>query len=313
MAESIRHRIEASGAGSVQERLKYWVRRRRVEPWLWIAPSMLVIAFVFVYPVIEIFHFSFLDLHSFPGTWVGLENYRIVFADERFWGAMLHNVELLATIPIMVALALVIAVLIFERVRGWRFYRSLVLVPYVVPIVAIGIAFSFVFQNRGGMNQLLDAVGLGLLKRDWLGSPDWALFTVGFVIIWREVGFGVILFLARLGSVSEDIFDAACIDGAGWWTKMRHIIIPELATVIEFFVMINVIAMVSQVFNYIYVMTNGGPGFSTWVSELYIYRMAFMNNQLGQSSVVAVILFLATILLIGLSSRFRRRLVDDYE
>jgi raffinose/stachyose/melibiose transport system permease protein len=311
----MQERAEIGSAAVRAEPRPRAARRRRfpIEPWLWMAPALAVMAFVFVYPVIEIFRFSFLDLHSFPGTWVGLANYRMVFTDHRFWVSLLHNAELFITIPFMVFAALVFAVLLYERVVGWRIYRSLVLVPYVAPLVAVGIAFSFLFQGRGALNGLLQAVHLGVLRHDWLGNPSWSLFTLAVVIVWRELGFGIILFLARLGSVSEEIFDAAKIDGAGWWTRMRHIIIPELSTVIEFFIIINIILMMSQIFGYVYVMTNGGPGYSTYVAELYIYKLAFQLNQLGASAVVAVILFVVTVLLIFLSYRFRRKLVGADE
>lgn len=284
-----------------------------LEPYLFMLPAMAILAFVFLYPVIKVLHFSVLDLSVWPGRLVRWENYRVVLRDGRFYESVLHNLELLLTIPVMVVLALLVAVLLFEQIGGWRFYRSLLLIPYVVPIVAIGIAMSHFFKLHGGLNQLLGLLGLPGLQREWLGDPHWALASVALIIIWRELGFGAILFLARLGVMPEETLEAARIDGAGWWTRLWRIIVPELTTVIEFFVIINVIAMLSQIFPYVFVMTGGGPGYATWVTELYIYKQAFQFNKMGASAVVAVILLAVTVLFILLSLRFRERLGQEYE
>jgi ABC-type sugar transport system permease subunit len=276
-------------------------------------PALAILVFVFLYPVLQVVHFSFLDLTSWPGQFSGWENYRIVLRDGRFFESALHNIQLLLTIPVMVFLSLFVAVLLYEQIGGWRFYRALLLVPYVVPIVAIGIAMSHFFKLHGGLNQLLEFLGLGALQREWLGDPQWALVSVAVVIVWRELGFGAILFLARLGAMPEETLEAARIDGAGWWIRLWRIIVPELTTVIEFFVIINIIAVLSQIFPYVFVMTGGGPGYATWVTELYIYKQAFQFNKMGASAVVAVILLLVTVLFIVLSLRFRERLGEEYE
>ena len=111
---------------------------------------------------------------------------------------------------------------------------------------------------------------------------------------WKEVGFGVVLFLARLMSVEEELFDAAKIDGANWWQLQRHITVPQLASVIEFFTVVSVITMLSWVFSYVFVMTGGGPGSSTMVTELYVYLMGFRYNQMSIAAAVSILLLLVT-------------------
>jgi ABC-type sugar transport system permease subunit len=288
-------------------------RSLKLEPYLYMLPTVLILAFIFLYPLIQVLRFSFLDLRSWPGTFTGLANYRVVLKDGRFYESLLHNVELLLTIPAMSFIALIVAVLLHEQVSGWKFYRSLLLIPYVVPIVAIGIAMSHFFKLHGGLNQLLEGIGLGFLQRQWLVDANWALPSVAMVIIWRELGFGAVLFLARLGSMPEETLEAALIDGAGWWRRLWRIIVPELTTVIEFYAIINVIAMLSQIFPYVFVMTGGGPGYATWVTELYIYKQAFQFNMMGASAVVAVILLAITVAFIALSFRFRESLGEQYE
>jgi ABC-type sugar transport system permease subunit len=224
-----------------------------------------------------------------------------------FLTAVKNNAMLLICVPIMVVIALILAVFLFERIRGWQFYRTTLFLPYLLPITVVGLVFSYIFQLSGVLNEFLALIGLERLGLDWLGSPRYALYTLMFVVIWKEVGFGVVLFLARLMSVEEELFDAAKIDGANWWQLQWYITVPQLATVIEFFTVVSVITMLSWVFNYVYVMTAGGPGNSTMVTELYIYLTGFRYNQMNIASAVAVLLLLVTGVLIFLELRLRER------
>ncbi len=129
-----------------------------------------------------------------------------------------------------------------------------------------------------------------MLARDWLGSPAWAMPTIMFVIIWKELGFGIVLCLARLTSVSEELFESARVDGARWWRIFRHITVPQLAPALVFYAIIELINMLSWVFAYIYVMTLGGPMNSTVVAEYYIFQQVFTNNVVGVGSAAGVVL-----------------------
>ena len=124
-------------------------------------------------------------------------------------------------------------------------------------------------------------------------------------MVWKELGFGVVLFMARLMSVEEELFDAAKIDGANWFQLQWHITVPQLANVIEFFVVISVITMLSWVFSYVYVMTGGGPGQATMVTELYVYLMGFRYNQMAMASAVSILLLLVTGVFIFIELRLR--------
>jgi putative chitobiose transport system permease protein len=281
---------------------------QRARPYLFIAPALLVIGVVFFYPIVEVARLSLLRVAGGAETFVGLGNYASLARDPLFVAAITHNLVLLVSVPIMLFLGLVLAVILFEGLKGWRFYRSVLFMPYILSIPVVGIVFSYIFQLRGILNTALRAAGLSLLAADWLGSSRFALWTVMFVVIWKEFGFGVVLFLARLMSVDEELFEAASLEGARWGQVLFKITIPQLATVIEFYVVINVITMLSWVFNYVYVMTSGGPGNSTMVSELYIYLEGFRYNLQGIAAAASVFLLAVTAALIAARSFVTRRI-----
>ena len=280
---------------------------RKHEPWIYLAPALLMLLAVFGYPIIRLVTLSLQRPQGGVARFVGLENYAMLFRDDVFVQAATNNLKLLVTVPIMVGLALVLAVFLFERIRGWRIYRTTLFLPYLLPITAVGLVFSYIFQLSGVLNDFLTAVGAGALVQDWLGSTRLALPTVMFVIVWKEVGFGVVLFLARLMSVEEELFDAARVDGANWWQLQRHVTVPQLATVIEFFTVISIITVLSWVFGYVFVMTGGGPGNATMVTELYVYLMGFRYNQMNLAAAVSVLLLLVTGIFIFLELRLRER------
>jgi ABC-type sugar transport system permease subunit len=207
------------------------------------------------------------------------------------------------------AVALLLAVLLFEALRGWRFHRATVFLPYVLPIPVVAVVFGQILQLNGMLNQGLRGVGLGGIAFDWLGDPGWALWSMSGVIVWKELGLGVILFLARLLSLPAETFEAARIDGARFFRLHRYVTVPQLGGVIAFYVVIEAITMVSWVFNYVYVISNGtgGPGEATQVSELYIYQNAFQYSAPDLAAAAAVLLFGATLVLIVLFFRIQRR------
>jgi ABC-type sugar transport system permease subunit len=163
----------------------------------WIAPACAVIIFIFGYSIINLITQSL----RYDGDWVGLENFSIVITDPLFLVALRHNLFLLLAVPILVLISFILAITLFETRRGMRFYRSAVFLPYILPIPVVAIIFGQIYQLNGVLNTFLSSIGLDFLIQDWLGNPDIALGTMGSVIIWKEVGFGVILMLAHLISL----------------------------------------------------------------------------------------------------------------
>lgn len=283
------------------------LRTHRLTPFLYLAPALALLLFVFAYPLFAIFDFSLRRIRGATGPFIGPENYRQIFKDDVFREAVSHNAQLLLAVPILVAISLLLAVLLYERVRGWQIYRNILFVPYILAVPVVGVVLSNMLQRNGVTNALLRAAGLDFLALDWIGSASRALWTVMGVIIWREMGFGIVLFLARLLSLNEEIQDAAKIDGAGWWQRLLYVTLPQMRGIVEFYTVVSVITMLAWVFSYVYVMTRGGPGNATQIMELYIYNFAFRNSLPGIASAVAVILFVITLALIVPLFRFRAR------
>jgi ABC-type sugar transport system permease subunit len=277
------------------------VRRRRridVTPYLFVAPSVVLLLIVFAYPIGSIIVQSLLSPTASKGTSVGLANYGFVVDDPVFWKSAGNDLFLLTGVPIMTIMALLFAAVLFDRIRGWRVYRTLVFTPYILAVPVIGTTFVYLYGFNGIVNTLLRQTGAGGLAQDWLGSPTLVMPAILSVIVFREVGFGVMLFLARMASIREELYEAAVLDGAGWWGRFRYVTIPQLRTVISFFIVIEVITMLSWVFAYVYSMTGGGPGFASSVLELYIWKNAFAYRAIGIAAAVAVLLLVAVAVLI---------------
>jgi ABC-type sugar transport system permease subunit len=269
------------------------------------------IGMIFAFPVVSLFTYSLQSVSTSdatPSTFAGLSNYRYIFDDSLFIRAILNNLKLFLCVPVMVVLSVLIAAVLYDRPRGWKVYRTLLFIPYVLSIPVVGVVFGYIFEYRGVLNTALRAMGLNLLARDWLGSPAWAMPTIMFVIVWKELGFGVVLCLARLMSVSEEYFESARVDGARWWRILWHVTIPQLAPALAFYAVVELINMLSWVFAYIYVMTLGGPQNSTVVSEYYIFQQVFTNNVIGVGSAAGVVLLGIVSVLIAVRVWLGRRL-----
>jgi ABC-type sugar transport system permease subunit len=255
---------------------------------------------VFGYPIVRIFEFSFKMIRGIDGPWIGLRNYELILSQPLYWESVTHNLMLLVAIPAMVVISLLISILLYERVTGWKLYRVVLFLPYILAIPIVAIVLKKMFQFSGPVNELLRWLSLDFLALDWIGSSDVALWTVVMVIIWRESALGIILFLARLLSLDETLIEAATLEGATWWQKVRYVLLPQMKGVIEFYVVVSIITMLAAVFAYVYMIGGGrgGPGTSTWVLEFYIFNALVRSSLPGVASAVSVLLFLVSILLI---------------
>ena len=285
---------------------------KKATPYLYILPAILVVIFVFLYPILDVIIRSF---SGFQGTtaetgFVGLANYRLLFADKLFWTSFQNSLILLLAVPVMTIIAILISAVLFEKIRGTSFYQSVIFFPYILAIPVVGVVFSYILQLKGVLNQMLTALGLMPLVQDWLGNQKLAIWSVMFVIIWKQIGLGVVVFLSRLCSIDAAIFESARIDGAGFWKRLTKVAIPQLASVIEFFVVISILNMLSWVFDYIYVITGGGPANKTYVLDFFIYRKAFSSSQMFIASAASVMLLVFATLIISVEGILRNKVED---
>lgn len=191
---------------------------------------------------------------------------------------------------------LLVAYVIHRRVPGWRFFRATVFLPAVYATVVIGILAATVLQLDGPLNSALGTVGLGSLRHEWLGSASTSIPIILLVVIWTNFGYNVVLYLAGMSAIDPTLEEAARIDGAGWLRVLRHVIAPSLRRVMEIVLVVNTITAFAFMFTYIYTITNGGPGYDTYVSEFYIYNQAFTNQNMGYAAATGV--FLVGIMLV---------------
>ena len=285
----------------------------RFAPYLYVAPLVALLAFVFGYPLVRIFEFSFKMVRGIDGPWIGWRNYDLVLHQPLFWESVRHNMLLLLAVPFMVGWSLLIAVVLYERLKGWKLYRVVLFLPYILAVPIIAVVMKKMFQFNGPVNEVLRWLGADFLALDWIGSSDVALWTVMLLIIWRESALGIILFLARLLALDESLIESAKLEGANWWQRLWHVIVPQMKVVIEFYVVVSVITILSAVFSYVFMIGGGrgGPGTSTMVVELYIFNALIRTSLPGIASAVSVMLFLVSLLLIVPLFAVRRRANEE--
>ena len=296
-----------------------WVRalfnnrtRQALLPYIYLAPAAIILLLVYAYPILQLLRLSTQKVITYDNTIdIGAANYRALIADPTFRLALGNSLRLLLGVPVLIILAVLFAALLYDRMRGWQFYRAITFLPYVLAIPVIGVAFSFMLRLNGPLNTFLRGASLESLALDWLGDPNITPWVLLAVIIWKELGFGIILFLARLLSVPEVLYEAATLDGANWFRRLWHVSVPELRRVIEFYAVLEAITMISWVFAYVYTLTGGGPGNSTTVLEFYIYRKAFGigagGRQFGMAAAVSVLLLGTVLVVLTIQSIARRR------
>ncbi len=263
------------------------------EPYMLIAPLLILLAVFILYPVIANIVMSFFKWNGIKKPqFIGLENYAEMFKDEKFWGSIKNTGILLLYIPLGVVLPLIVSAVLREGLKGWSFFRAALYLPNILGYVIMGSICNIVFRKTGPINNILTAVGLDSLAKDWLMTPDLAINSLGFVYgVWLRLGFGCIFFLAAMSSIDESLYDAAKIDGAKWWKTFFNVTLPSIRFSIEFWVVLSFIEVLARAFSFIYTFTNGGPGFATFTLEYGIYTSGFVAFKMGYASAWASVLF----------------------
>jgi len=282
--------------------------------WPFMAPAAIILGALLAYPIFYTIEISFskFDLMTFSAVeWVGWENYAHVLDDYRFWASMKVTLIYLAlALPIQIALGFGIAFLINAEWSGRGVVRALFIIPMVVaPVVAGGVFRMILDPLWGIMNYLLGLVGIGPL--DWFGDPNLAMAAIVIIDTWRWTPFVVLIATAALLALPKDVFEAADIDGANWWSKLWSITLPLLVPIIAATFVVRWLGAV-KMFDIALAATYGGPGGATNVINLFIYEEAFRSLRFAESAAMAVIILVLTMILTGLFLVGTRRLEDHY-
>lgn len=272
--------------------------RRSFAALLWIAPALACYAAFVLYPLGQSIQYSFYDWDGIGlATPAGLDNWRAIFTQPELLDSIVHAFVLIvfySVIPVGVALA---AASLIRELRPGPFStltRTVLFVPQVLPLVAAGIAWTWMYSADGLVNQVLRAIGLKSITRAWLGDFALALPAVGVIGVWVMLGFCLVLLLAGIGKIDASLYEAATLDGAGRFQQFRSVTLPGLRQELVVCTTFTVIGALAS-FDVVQVSTQGGPGYQTMVPGVEIYRLTFLDQRVGQASALAI--FLAALIL----------------
>ena len=272
---------------------------------LFLLPALLGTLIFIIIPVLCSFGLSFAkwDLLN-PITFVGLENYKNLFNDKVFYQTLVNTIVFaISTSVFGVIIPLILASVLNSKIRGSEFFKTAYFLPFITPMIVIGIVWGWIFDpNIGLLNKLLH------LHINWLYDVKFAMPALIAVSVWKLIGYNMIIFLSTLSSISQSLFEAAKIDGANSLQTFRHVTVPMLSPTIFFVVIITTISSF-QVFDLIYLMTQGGPFNSTNVLVYSIYQNAFEYFNVGKASAIAYVLFAIILILTLLQWKFRKKIV----
>lgn len=261
-------------------------------------PMLLLIAFV-VFPAIDLFRMSFTnwDGYSPESKFIGIQNYISMLQNQDLWMSLKNNAVYFIVHLLMIFVELAFAVLLTSKLRGAKFYKTMVFMPYIINGVAIAYAFSYFFSPiNGAFDAVLKAVNLESLIRNWLSDPKIVNYVLSFVSVWRFSGYHVILFMAALQSIPQDVLEAAKVDGASVWQLFKYVQIPAIMLMVDFVLFDNIRGAL-QVFDIPFVMTAGGPGYASSTFTLYTIKTAFSFSNFGLASTMAVAIMLMIVVI----------------
>ena len=268
-------------------------RRNRAKAYAFLFPNFVGFIVFTLIPVVAALIYSFTNYDGNRRMeFVALQNFQKLFQDSSFVISLQNTlIYTLVTVPLIIILSLLVSVLMNNGVKGASLYRAIMLFPHIASIVAVTVVWQFLYNPTSGpINQILRAMGVANPPA-WLSDQKTALIAVMIMIVWKGIGYYMIIYLAGLRGIPADQYEAATVDGANGWQKLIYVTVPNLRPV-TFYATIMCIINSFQVFTPIYVMTKGGPGRATSVLVLKIYEDAFVNYKFGYASAEAMILFL---------------------
>jgi ABC-type sugar transport system permease subunit len=240
------------------------------------------------------FFYSFTEWKGFGAfTIVGVNNYIKLLHDEKFWISLKNISILILYIPLGIFLPLFLSAILRDGIPGWNFYKVIMYIPNILGFVVLGSLYKLIFREYGPFNQILLIIFPNMTPIQWLSDVDLTIHVVGFLlVVLSTLGFRMIYLLSAMSAIPGDFYDSAKIDGASWWQTFWFITIPTMRRGLEFLLVLAFIQVFARTFGFIYTMTFGGPGFSTYTLEFGIYQMGFAKFKMGYASTWSSVLAL---------------------
>jgi putative chitobiose transport system permease protein len=260
--------------------------------YLFLLPAI-ILFFIFDYlPTLSAFYYSFTEYHVLmPAEWIGVQNYKDMLSDTIFWKGLKNSFTyFLIIVPFLVSLPLLLAILVNQKLRGIHIFRVIYYLPVITSMVAVAIVWKYLYHPAGLLNAIFQGIGLQHVPVNWLFNINTSLPAVSALEIWKAMGFYMVIYLAALQNVSQDLIEAARIDGATRTQVIWHIFLPHLRPIIAVTLILSTLASV-QIFTSVYIMTGGGPLDSTLSLPLYIYQESFERLNMGYGTAMGMILW----------------------
>ena len=283
---------------------------RVLEPYLYLLPTILGLTLFSAGAVVASFLISFTawDMIT-PPELVWFENYLSLWRSDLFWEVVINTLYFIVlAVPLSVSCSLALALAANTELRGITFFRTAYFLPVVSSMIAVALVWSWIFNPEYGLLNYLIRVMFGVQGPAWLDSTTWALPAMVIVTVWKGLGYSMVIFLAGLQNIPQDLYHAATIDGAGVWKRFRHITLPNLSPT-TFFVLVITFINAFQVFEQTYILTRGGPANSTLTMSFYIYQNAFQYFQMGKAAALSYVLFAAIFIVTLIQFRIQKRWV----
>jgi len=278
----------SAGVGLLGGRL----RKSTQVPWAFVVPAMMVYGIIVVYGSIAGAYYAFTDWNglSQEANFVGLQNFRQLLGDEQALASVKNTLLIAFSVTVLQnGIGLLLAVGLNANIKSRNLLRTILFSPVVLPPLIVAYLWQYVYSADGALNRILDAAGLEGLRQNWLGDPGLALWVVVATIVWQHIGISMVIFLAGLQGISQDLYDAAAVDGAGALQKFWSITRPLLAPAITINVLLTMITML-KVFDQVLAMTDGGPGYATETLSTVLYQEAFVLGNYGYGTAIALVL-----------------------
>ncbi len=294
------------------QRMDTRVRRRRLDTWgnaLFILVPILLVGVLMIVPFFQTIYYSFTRFDGFSvPQFVGLKNYAFLPKNSHFVNAIRNNFLISLVTPIWAGVPLVLAVLLFQNTgRLLAAARMTIMLPFAISMTVAGILFKALLHLEGPINGIFQGIGLGFMVNDWLGNVKLALGMIILAALWKDFGVLTVIYLAGLSNLDQDLLDAGKIDGTNWLQAFVHIIVPSLNNIIVFVVALVLIGDFRYMFDYVYNMTKGGPGFATETIEFLLFNEGFIFFNMGFASTIAILIFVIIVAVTFLQIRIMTR------